>query len=321
VALLFGPAQALADFQGSKSWFEPLPFELRTKIQVSLIWIAGYDGLPDGEFGQRTFESMSKFEALLGHVPDGILSTDQLQQLFDGAQTEQQKVGFNAIQQGGISFSAPTALVTERMPTNTGIKMSSKDGDLEVQTYIIPSSIESFDSLYTRLSKSESSRSVTYSLIDRTYFAVGGYVEAKAFYLFAHRTSSGTVGISTAWPPQKTEMQVLAIAIAASLVPSEKMISSDQNRKLGGESKKQPTSKLKAAPYTDFSGLERPSTEFDADSAACSMFARREYQRVYDPCNVKSNNGISTIICATGAYAAKRKAFRECMQSRYWKIP
>jgi hypothetical protein len=53
VLIASGSLAAQAGYRDAERWFNSLSFEERCSIQLGLIWAGAYNGLVDGEVGQR----------------------------------------------------------------------------------------------------------------------------------------------------------------------------------------------------------------------------------------------------------------------------
>lgn len=323
VVQLFVP-ESYADYPSADNWFTALPFHQKVTIQRSLIWTSGYSGLPDGTFGQKTYQSLSKFEASEGSIPDGILDQDQLRSLQEYSTIEQTKVRFSKLVDdvAQAEFWVPLSIVAGSTPTDSGLSISSPQGDVEIKSFRVPSSEATFVSLFSKLTASSPSRSVTSSELKPVVFVISGYIDSKAFYLCAYNTNNGTVGISIAWSVQRSEMQAIAFAVAASLSFQSELRAANTSqaaeKKKSAYSNRQKKQQLPSGEYNDLSGLERPQEEYESDKSGCSMYGRQVYQQCFygeTTANDWAKIG-KAIACAIG----RKRAFKQCMTKHYWEI-
>lgn len=218
--LLFVSTIALANQSQSKNWFYSQSYEDRITVQLLLIFTGDYAAIVDATFGKRTYEALLSFQYRNGFPADGVLSARELDELMIEGGSVMEKVGFEFRDEPttGITLGIPEKLFVSMEPTRRGIRWTSRDDIIELETLRIPSSQTGYKQLFARLSKESRSRNIEYKLFRNNYFIVSGTTRGKDFYLRMFRTKHDTRGFSLSWEREvSTLMDRVAVAMSNSL--------------------------------------------------------------------------------------------------------
>jgi peptidoglycan hydrolase-like protein with peptidoglycan-binding domain len=200
-----------AALASQKAAFLALPETTRKAAQDALVWLGFYNGVVDGDFGQRTRDAILAFQASLKAPADGALSTADLQALLASAQKAREAAGFQVVSDAatGARIGAPTRLLAAR----PGAKLdfaSSADPDLSA--------------LYARLSAATPTRKIAYKAMKPdAFFVVSGQYGGTRFYTRFDKNEAANPpirGFTFAYPVSKAaELDRIALAVANSFEP------------------------------------------------------------------------------------------------------
>jgi Putative peptidoglycan binding domain len=203
------PADAVLGTQ--KAAFLALPQATRKAAQDALVWLGFYNGVNDGDFGQRTRDAILAFQSSVKAPADGALSTPELQALLAAAQKTRDAAGFQVVSdpKTGARIGVPLKLMNARRGARLDFA-SSADSDL--------------DALYARLSATTPTRKVIYKAIKPdAFFVVSGQDGATMFYTRFDKNAPAKPpmrGFTFAYPAaQAAQLNRVAIAVANSFEP------------------------------------------------------------------------------------------------------
>ncbi len=217
---LFFCVSAVADYAQSKNWFYSKSFEDRISIQLLLIFSGDYVAIVDATFGKRTYEALVGFQYKHGFATDGVLNQREFETLMAEGGSVMEKVGFEFRDEpsSGVKLGIPEKLFTSVDPTRRGVRWTSKDRLIELETLRIPNYDTDYRQLYERLSAESRTRRVEYKVFRNEYFVVSGTTSGKKFYLRLFKTRGDTRGFSLSWDDELSVlMDRVAVAMSNSL--------------------------------------------------------------------------------------------------------
>lgn len=180
-----------------------LTFKERFLLQYDLAWSGDYSGQIDGEIGHGTLKAVREFQRRQGWRVTGALSPIQRARLSDLAGRAFADAGYTEVWDPAHrqNFGIPSKLTSNRSPTKRGMRYSSPNGDIEIETVRVPAGETDIDGLYAKLAASAGTRKVEYQARRADWFVVAGKHGERNFYARFHATPSGDlVGFSYAYP-------------------------------------------------------------------------------------------------------------------------
>jgi hypothetical protein len=214
------------EFLAAKTTFEALDFSTRASIQRSLIWLASYEGLPDGDFGRLTFEAIRSYQQSIGAKPDGVLDPAALRTLTTAALAKRLNVDFTSTYDAatGEIVAMPHRIVSKLTSGRNQTVASSADGSIQIRFFRQTGPSVSLKSVFATELKTSSNRHATYR-VPRTgdpsdTFVVSGDVSGKSFYTRAFGRKDDVRGFTAIWDPKKDPMfNQMVVAIVAEFDP------------------------------------------------------------------------------------------------------
>ncbi len=253
VLIASGGGGALASFDDGRLWFEGLTESQRAATQTDLILLGHYDFLVDGQFGRGTFEAIEAFQRSQGTTATGILSASELSALAALAAEVDTRLGLELVrdQAANVAMMVPTALLSERTPTDAGTTYASTDGEFSLETMQINLAGMSFSALFDELSGPDLARVVTYSNFGDERFVVSGTVGAYSYYTYFVAVGDMAVGYSLAWGAgYAKEGAIAAVYLASNFSPLGLLPPDEETRKASSP-----------APGGDFGAFRLPADQ------------------------------------------------------------
>lgn len=177
-------------------------FQIR-KIQEALIWTTHYEGLVDGKMGKGTTQAIAKFQADMGNVATGNLSSNEYFQLLKLGTQKRAAIGFVQFtdDRAGVSVGIPRSLLPSPAPTRLGTGWYNREAGLAIDTLRLDGDI-SFLDLFTKL-KTMNSRKVSYErFVDNDWFVIAAFEDGAAVYVRANLVS---------FPDQRREIRGFSV--------------------------------------------------------------------------------------------------------------
>jgi peptidoglycan hydrolase-like protein with peptidoglycan-binding domain len=109
----------------------------RLAIQSDLVWTGHYDGIIDGDFGDRSLNAVRAFQKASKRAETGILNPREREQLAARAKARQEQVGWRKVDDSatGVSMGLPTKLVPKASRGKDGSRWASTSGDIVIETF------------------------------------------------------------------------------------------------------------------------------------------------------------------------------------------
>ncbi|MBK9083262.1 MAG: peptidoglycan-binding protein [Rhizobiales bacterium] len=221
-------AQAAPDpaYEASLAAFEALSPQDRRAVQEALVWSGDFLGVTEGNFGKRTRDALIAFEKKNGLNPDAVIDAKELQILLAAGKKAREAVKFAPVTDAatGLRIGVPAAIMTQRTPGKAGARYASADGQIALDTAVIPVAEIDLPALFDRLKTESPTRKVTYKLARPDWVVVSGEAAGKRFYTrFAKGADAAGApvlrGYTVYVPARKPELERVVIAIANSFEP------------------------------------------------------------------------------------------------------
>jgi peptidoglycan hydrolase-like protein with peptidoglycan-binding domain len=217
-----GPAM-MAD---ARAAFERLDEATRLAIQEALIWTGDYAGVIDGTFGPRTFAAIVSHQIRERLPQNGILLTEDIDELLTIAEAEREAVGFALVDdpRTGVRIGIPLGLMARRAdPSHGGARWQTPDERVTLDTRIFAPGDAELAGLFERLTGPSSGRQVNYKLLRDDFLVVSGETTGGKFYIRYDLGEAGIRGFSLGYDKalaQPYDWLTLAIAGSFRAFPS-----------------------------------------------------------------------------------------------------
>src|ERR1700736_3146263 len=99
--------------------YAAVPPSERVLIETDLIWTSDYNGVADGEFGERAIAAVKAFQKRSGGKETGVLNPPERAALAAAAKTKAEAVGWRLVedQVSGARLGIPAKLVPQASQT------------------------------------------------------------------------------------------------------------------------------------------------------------------------------------------------------------
>ena len=105
-------------------------------IQSDLVWTGDYNGLVNGEFGDRAIAAVKAFQKRNGAKETGVLNQPERAALAAAAKPKQDAVGWRIVDDGatGARIGVPAKLMPQHERSAAARRWSSQRGETSVET-------------------------------------------------------------------------------------------------------------------------------------------------------------------------------------------
>ena len=212
------PMRAVADYAHAAAWFAGLAETDQATVRVALMITGHAEPSADPEFGPGTFEAIANFQAEQAFRPTGILSLEQRQFLNEAAEEAIPSFSFGRVNDPatGMSIAFPTWLFDDLRETERGFLWQSSVYLVDLETAAVPTTEQTFEALYDRLSQGTPTRAVTHKLLATSFFILAGREGGRSFYTRFQWAPGASVGFTMTWTPELTLFRRLATLISNS---------------------------------------------------------------------------------------------------------
>jgi peptidoglycan hydrolase-like protein with peptidoglycan-binding domain len=211
-----------APAKAAKSAYDSLPFSERMAIQADLAWTGDYNGLVDGDFGERAIAAVKAFQKRSKSKETGVLTPPERVALAAAAKPAQEHAGWRLINDGasGARLGIPLKLAPQTTAGKSGSRWSSAQGQVQIETFRIREPGTSLAALFERQKKEPPDRKVDYSVLRPDFIVLGGMQGLKKFYVRAHIKDGEVRGLTVLYD-QATEgiMDPVVVAMSSAFAP------------------------------------------------------------------------------------------------------
>jgi len=166
--------------------YTAIPLTERIAIQNDLVWTGDYNGLINGDFGERAIAAVKAFQKRNGGKETGVLNQPERAALGAAAKPKQEAVGWRMVQDlvTGARLGIPAKLMPNTQVSGGISKWSSSRGEYQAETFRIlqPGALTP---IFERMKKEPAGRQTEYSVLRPDFFVISGLQNLKKFYLRA----------------------------------------------------------------------------------------------------------------------------------------
>src|SRR4051794_4173966 len=171
---------------GIAASYTAIPLAERISIQNDLVWTGDYNGLINGDFGERAIAAVKAFQKRNGGKETGVLNQPERAALGAAAKPKQEAVGWRMVQDlvTGARLGIPAKLMPNTQVSGGISKWSSSRGEAQAETFRIAQP-GALSPLFERMKKEPAGRQTEYSVLRPDFFVISGLQNLKKFYLRA----------------------------------------------------------------------------------------------------------------------------------------
>lgn len=195
-----GPPTAEGPTNGPlRAVYDAMPLADRVSIQSDLIWTGDYNGVTDGQFGDRSIAAVKAFQKRNGGKDTGVFTPQERDKLAAAAQPRIDRVGWQILDDRatGARIGLPAKLVPRAAAGKAGSHWQSTRGEMQVDTFRIAAKGTSLASVLEQQKKDPPGREVEYNVVKPDFFVISGLQNGvKKFYVRAHTNNEEVRGIA-----------------------------------------------------------------------------------------------------------------------------
>ncbi len=166
--------------------YTAIPLAERIAIQNDLAWTGDYNGLSNGEFGERAIAAVKAFQKRNGGKETGVLNQPERAALSSAAKPKQEAVGWRVVQDlvTGARLGIPSKLMPSTNVSGGISRWSSSRGEVQAETFHIVKA-GALAPIFERMKREPAGRKAEYSVLRPDFFVISGLQNLKKFYLRA----------------------------------------------------------------------------------------------------------------------------------------
>ena len=144
-----------------------MPLAERIAIQSDLVWTGDYNGIVNGEFGDRAVAAVKAFQKRNGGKETGMLNQPERAALAAAAKPKQDAVGWRMVDDAasGARIGIPGKLVPQTSAIIGGTRWPSARGEYSVETFRIAQPGTTLAAVFERMKKEPAGRKADYSVL------------------------------------------------------------------------------------------------------------------------------------------------------------
>jgi hypothetical protein len=212
-----------ADSRSAVQSYKAMPLAERIGIESDLIWTGDYNGVADGDFGDRAVGAVKAFQQRNGGRPTGILNPQERGALSTSARTHQEAVGWRMIQDPvtGVRLGIPTKLVRPSTHGATGIRYVSGHGEIQIETFRVENEGHATLQQVLDQQRKDPTRHIEYNVIKSDFFVASGLQGGvKKFYVRAGVKDGEVRGMTVLYDlANEGTMERVVVAMSSAFAP------------------------------------------------------------------------------------------------------
>lgn len=217
------PADHNTDSRSAVQAYKAMSVAERIGIETDLIWTGDYNGVTDGDFGDRAVSAVKAFQQRTGGRPTGVLNPQERGQLSASARTRQEAVGWRIIQDPvtGARVGIPTKLVRPSTQGETGIRYASGRGEIQIETFRVQNEGHAMLQQVLDEQRRDPARRIEYSVVKPDFLVTSGLQGGvKKFYTRAAIKDGEVRGMTVLYDlANEGTMERVVVAMSSAFAP------------------------------------------------------------------------------------------------------
>lgn len=219
-----------------KETYAAMPLAERLAIQSDLVWSGDYNGLINGEFGERPIAAVKAFQRRAGGKDTGVLAPQERALLAASVKAQQQQVGWTLIEDEvipGARLGIPAKFAVKSERGATGTRWSSGRGEVQIETFREKMGGVQLSQLFEEQKQTPRNRKVEYSALNADFFVLAGLQGLKKFYMRVQIKDSEARGITILYDQAMDGiMEPVVVAMSSAFAPFGNSLAAGARRKV-----------------------------------------------------------------------------------------
>jgi hypothetical protein len=202
--------------------YNAIPLAERLSIQSDLIWTGDYNGLINGEFGERAVAAVKAFQKRNGGKETGVLNQPERAALSAAAKPKQEAVGWRIVDDlaTGARIGIPAKLMPNTNVTGGISRWSSSRGETSAETFRIAQAGTTLPPIFERMKREPAGRRTEYSVLRDDFFVISGLQNLKKFYVRAQLRGNEVRGVTILYDQAMAGiMEPVVVAMSSAYAP------------------------------------------------------------------------------------------------------
>jgi peptidoglycan hydrolase-like protein with peptidoglycan-binding domain len=219
-----------------KESYAAMPLNERLAIQSDLVWSGDYNGLINGEFGERSIAAVKAFQRRNGGKDTGVLTPQERALLSASVKAQQQQVGWTLVEDDAVpgarlGIPAKFAVKSERGPSGT--RWSSGRGEVQIETFREKMGGAQLSQLFEEQKQTPRNRKVEYSALNADFFVLSGLQGLKKFYTRVQLKDNEARGMTILYDQALDGiMEPVVVAMSSAFAPFGNGVAANARRKV-----------------------------------------------------------------------------------------
>ncbi len=178
--------------------YAAMPVADRIAIQGDLVWTGDYNGLVNGDFGERSIAAVKAFQRRNGGKDSGVLNPQERAALAAAAKTKQEAAGWRVVDDpsSGARLGVPLKITPQATAQKDGNRWSSARGEVQIETFRIKEPGTTLAAVFEKQKKEPAGRKIAYNLLRPDFFVLSGLQGLKKFYVRGQLKDNEVRGIA-----------------------------------------------------------------------------------------------------------------------------
>lgn len=225
-----------AELAALKESYNAMPLSERLSIQSDLVWSGDYNGIVNGDFGERSIAAVKAFQKKNGGKDSGLLTPPERELLAASVKAQREQVGWRLVEDEaipGARLGIPAKFAVKSERGSSGSRWFSARGEIQIETFREKMGGVQLSTLFDELKKMPASRRVEYSTINADFFVLSGLQGLKKFYVRVQLKDNEARGMTILYDQAMDGiMEPVVVAMSSAFAPFGSDIAAAAGRKV-----------------------------------------------------------------------------------------
>jgi hypothetical protein len=212
-----------AETAALKESYAAMPLAERLAIQSDLVWSGDYNGIINGDFGDRSIAAVKAFQKKSKSKETGILTPDERALLAASVRVQREQVGWTLVEDEalpGARLGIPAKFAVKSERGTSGSRWFSARGEIQIETFREKMGGAQLSTLFEEMKKTPAGRRVEYNTINADFFVLSGLQGLKKFYVRVQLKDNEARGMTILYDQAMDGiMEPVVVAMSSAFAP------------------------------------------------------------------------------------------------------